>query len=623
MPMVPRRTPYAQRLCFSVAALLVGWGMVLASPAAHAEETKPQHALAMHGAPKYGPNFDHFAYVNPNAPKGGELKLAAMGSYDTLNGFTIKGTPPAGIGMLYDTLLTSAADEAFSEYGLLAETVSMPADRSSVSFTLRAEARFHDGKPVTPEDVIWSFQTLKEKGTPFYAFYYANVKAVTKTGPRQVTFTFDGSDNRELPLILGQMPVLPKHYWQGRDFSASTLEPPVSSGPYRIKSIDAGRSITYERVPSWWAKDLAVSKGFYNFDSIRYDYYRDTTVALEAFKAGAYDVRPENVSKLWATGYDVPAVKDGKIRKLELPHNMPSGMQGFAYNLRRPLFQDDRVRQALALAFDFEWSNQNLFYGQYARTVSYFDNSELAATGLPSKAELALLEPFRKDLPPEVFTTVYQPPSTAGEGGLRNNLRQAMELLKQAGWTVQNGTLTNAKGEPFRFEILLSDPTWERIALPFAQNLKRLGVEASVRTVDSAQYQNRMDGFDYDMTVEVWGQSLSPGNEQRDFWGCEAAKKNGSRNTTGICSPAIDSLVNRIIQAKDRDSLITASRALDRVLLWSHQVIPHWHISSTRMALWNRFGMPAVVPMQGVQMMTWWSDPKGLPADFQPKPEQP
>ncbi|MFC7453534.1 extracellular solute-binding protein [Insolitispirillum peregrinum] len=581
----------------------------------------PRHALTLHGSPKYGPDFKHFAYVNPDAPKGGELKLAAMGSYDTFNSFTIKGTPPAGIGMVYETLLTPAADEAFTEYGLLAESVTLAPDNTAVTFTLRPQAKFSDGKPVTPEDVIWSFNTLKEKGRPFYAFYYGDVKEVSKTGPRQVTFTFKDGSNRELPLTLGEMPILPKHFWDGKDFSASTLEPPVGSGPYRLKSFEAGRHVVYERVADWWAKDLPVTRGLYNFDTIRYDYYRDTTVALEAFKAGAYDVRPENVAKLWATGYDFPAVKDGKVLKLDVPHKMPSGMQGFAYNLRRPLFQDDRVRQALALAFDFEWSNQNLFYGQYLRTVSYFDNSELAATGLPGKDELALLEPLRKDLPPDVFTAVYQPPSTAGDNGLRVNLRQAMELLKAAGWSVKDGVLTNAQGQPFRFEILLSDPTWERIALPFAQNLKRLGIEASVRTVDSAQYQTRMDTFDYDMTVEVWGQSLSPGNEQRDFWGCTAAKQDGSRNTTGICSPAIDALIEKVVQAKDRNELITATRALDRVLLWSHQVIPHWHISSSRVALWNRFGMPAVSPMQGMQLMAWWTDPKGLPTGFQPKAE--
>ncbi|SIS60060.1 extracellular solute-binding protein [Insolitispirillum peregrinum] len=581
----------------------------------------PRHALTLHGSPKYGPDFKHFAYVNPDAPKGGELKLAAMGSYDTFNSFTIKGTPPAGIGMVYETLLTPAADEAFTEYGLLAESVTLAPDNTAVTFTLRPQAKFSDGKPVTPEDVIWSFNTLKEKGRPFYAFYYGDVKEVSKSGPRQVTFTFKDGSNRELPLTLGEMPILPKHFWDGKDFSASTLEPPVGSGPYRLKSFEAGRYVVYERVADWWAKDLPVTRGLYNFDTIRYDYYRDTTVALEAFKAGAYDVRPENVAKLWATGYDFPAVKDGKVLKLDVPHKMPSGMQGFAYNLRRPLFQDDRVRQALALAFDFEWSNQNLFYGQYLRTVSYFDNSELAATGLPGKDELALLEPLRKDLPPDVFTTVYQPPSTAGDNGLRVNLRQAMELLKAAGWSVKDGVLTNAQGQPFRFEILLSDPTWERIALPFAQNLKRLGIEASVRTVDSAQYQSRMDTFDYDMTVEIWGQSLSPGNEQRDFWGCAAAKQDGSRNTTGICSPAIDALIEKVVQAKDRNELITATRALDRVLLWSHQVIPHWHISSSRVALWNRFGMPAVSPMQGMQLMAWWADPKGLPVGFQPKAE--
>lgn len=600
-------------------ALRLGLAAGVASGAvgtvAWAADPQPVHALAMHGQPKYPATFDHFDYVNPAAPKGGELRLAAIGSFDSTNSFIVKGQPPAGIGLIYDTLLTSAADEPFSEYGLLAETVEVPEDRSWIIFTLRKQARFHDGSPVTADDVLWTYQTLKEKGSPSYRFYYANVAKAEKLSPLRVKFTFDGTPNRELPLILGQMPVLPKAFWKGREFDQTTLDIPLGSGPYQVKALEAGRSIVYQRVKDWWAKDLPVVKGLYNFDSLRYDYYRDTTVALEAFKANAYDLRMENVSKLWATGYDFPARSEGKVVLKSFPHQLPSGMQGFAFNLRRPLFQDPRVRQALAYAFDFEWSNQNLFYNQYVRTRSYFDNSPLAAQGLPSADELALLEPLRAQVPPEVFTTAYQPPMTEGDNGQRENLKKAMALLKQAGWEVKEGVLTNKDGQPFRFEILLSDATWERISLPFAQNLKRLGIEASVRTVDSAQYQNRSDSFDFDMTVEVWGQSLSPGNEQRDYWGCDAAKTTGSRNTTGVCSPAIETLVQAIVSARTPQELQTATRALDRVLQWSHLVIPHWHISASRLAFWNHFGMPSVTPMQGMNIFGWWFDANGIAPD--------
>ncbi len=604
--------------------------MVALSPLAMAQQAMaadapPSHGIAMHGDLKYPATFTHFDYVNPDAPKGGTVKFAAIGTFDSLNPYIFQGTAPSGISLLFDTLMVSADDEAFTEYGLIAESVEVPEDRSWVAFTLRPEARFHDGTPVTVEDVIWSLETLKTKGAPFYGYYYANVKKAEKTGPRTVRFTFDGSSNRELPLILGQLPVLPKHGWvkDGKevDFSAVSLDIPIGSGPYKVADFEAGRHITYQRDPSWWAKDLPVARGLYNFDQIRYDFYRDSTVALEAFKAGAYDIRPENVAKLWATAYDFPAVSEGKVRAIAFPHHMPSGMQGFAFNLRRAPFDDPRVRQALTYAFDFEWSNQNLFYGQYNRTTSYFDNSELAASGTPSAAELALLEPFRADLPPQVFGPTYQPPSTDGKGGLRANLRQAMALLKDAGYTVKDGVLVNKAGQPFNFEVLLGQPTFERVVLPYVQNLKRLGITATVRTVDSAQYQSRVDAFDFDMIVAVWGQSLSPGNEQREFWGCDAAKRQGSRNVTGVCSPAIDALVDTVITAHSRDDLITATRALDRVLQWSHLVIPHWHISSTRVAFWNRFGMPDVVPMQGVNLFSWWNDPKGIPATFEPRSE--
>lgn len=588
-------------------------------------QVRPAHAIAMHGKPKYGPAFTHFDYVNPDAPKGGTLKQHAIGSFDSLHPWIVKGTPPVGIGLVYDTLLTSSADEAFTEYGLIAESVEVPDDRSWVVFTLREEARFHDGHPITADDVIWTFNSLREKGDPFYRFYYANVAAVEKLGPLRVKFSFDGAVNRELPLIIGQMPVLPKHYWADRDFTQATLEPPLSSGPYRVARWEPGRFVEYERVADYWGKDLPVNVGKYNFGTIRYDYYRDTTVALEAFKAGAYDLRVENVSKLWATGYEVPALARGEMVKREFEHDMPSGMQGFAYNLRNPLFSDPRVRRALAYAFDFEWTNKTLFYGQYARTRSYFDNSELASRGLPSDGQRELLEPLKDDVPGEVFTEVYTPPAVVDRDDLRDNLKTALGLLREAGWRVEDGVLMK-DGRPFQFEILLSSPTWERITLPFAQNLRRLGIEATVRTVDSAQFENRVESFDFDMIVAVWGQSLSPGNEQREFWGCRAAETPGSRNYTGICSPAVEALIDLIVQAPDRDALITRTRALDRVLLWNHLVIPHWHTPYTRVAYWDKFGLPPEVPMQGVQILTWWIDPDRAGRvervqDSQPRPD--
>lgn len=590
-----------------LAALALSASPLATSPPAVAGEGRTVHGLAMHGEAKYPKDFKHFAYVNPQAPKGGEVRLHAIGSFDSLNPFIVKGQAPAGGGLPYETLLQGSADEAFTEYGLIAESITVPDDRSWVEFALRPQARWHDGKPIMPEDVIFSFQILKQKGAPFYRLYYASVEAVEQTGPRSVKFTFQPGDNRELPLILGQLPVLPKHYWQGREFDQTTLEPPLGSGPYKVKAFEPGRFITYERVKDYWGADLPVNVGTNNFDILRYDYYRDSTVALEAFKAGQYDWRAENEAKKWSTGYDFPAVQSGQVKKENIDNDRPTGMQAFAFNIRRPLFQDARVRQALAYAFDFEWTNQNLFYGQYQRTESYFSNSELASSGLPSPAELAILKPLADRIPADVFTTAYHPPRTDGSGNIRPGLRTAMDLLKQAGWTVENGRLSK-DGKPFEFEILLNAPSFERIALPFVQNLERLGIKASVRTVDTAQYKNREDGKDFDMIVDVWGQSLSPGNEQREFWGSGAADEQGSRNTIGIRNPAIDTLVDLVIAAPDREALVTRARALDRVLLWNHYVIPHWHIGYDRIVYWDKFGRPEATPTQGVQFMSWWID---------------
>ena len=596
-------TRFRLPLCLAVmlAVVMPSW--------VHAQDVAPAHGVAMHGDLKYGPDFEHFDYVNPNAPKGGTVTFASIGTFDTLNPFIIKGTKADGLGFLYETLTVQSEDEPFSEYGLLAESIEMPEDRSWVAFTLRPEARWHDGKPVTVEDVIFSFNTLKEKGLPFYRAYYRNVVQAEAAGERRVKFTFEETTNRELPLILGQLPILPKHYYEDVEFDKTTLQPPLGSGPYRIKSLEPGRRIVYERVKDYWGADLSVSRGFYNFDEIRYEYYRDANVALEAFKAGGYDVRVENTSKFWATAYTGPMFDAGWIQKEEIPHELGTGMQGFVYNTRRPLFQDPRVRQALAYAFDFEWTNRTIMYGQYDRTESYFSNTELAAEGLPSEAELELLEPFREQLPEEVFTAEYQAPSTEDEGGIRQNLRTALGLLREAGWRVEGGKLVNAEGQPFRFEILLNGPSFERHTLPFIKNLERLGIEATVRAIDPAQYQNRLDEFDFDMVVGTFGQSLSPGNEQREYWGSEAADIPGSRNIIGIEDPVVDHLIDKIIEAPTREDLVTATRALDRVLLWSHYVIPHWHSRIFRVAYWNKFDRPETTPPYGLPLFSWWVDP--------------
>lgn len=588
-------------------------GLLLAFQAS-ADENNPiysGHGIAMHGGLKYPADFKHFDYVNPNAPKGGEVRLAARGGFDSFNPYIVRGRAASGVGFIYETLMTSSADEAFSEYGLLAESIETPKDRSWVAFTLRGDAKWHDGKPVTTDDVIWTFTTLKEKGTPFFRFYYANVETPVVVGERKIKFNFSGGTNRELPLIVGQLPVLPKHYWETRDFTAATLDPPLGSGPYKIKSFEANRNVVYERVKDYWGKDHPTQKGYWNFDQIRYDYYRDSTVSIEAFKSGEFDYQSENSSKAWATAYDIPAVKNGELIKRTVDHNRVAGMQGFVFNQRREMFQDRSVREALAYAFDFEWSNKALFYGQYVRTRSFFDNSELTAKGVPTGAVLKILEPYRDQLPAELFTTPYEPPVTDGSGNARNNLRTAFKLLKSAGWVVDKDTkkLTNQKTKKaMEFEILLVSPLFERIALPFTKNLKRLGVEVSVRVVDSAQYQERLNNFDFDMIVGSWGQSLSPGNEQRDFWGTDAADRQGSRNYAGLKNPAIDALVDLVITAPDRDSLVQHVQALDYALQWQHLVIPNWHIPYDRLVYWNRFGSPDVTPASGAQFLSWWID---------------
>ena len=605
-------------LCWGLCALSFLW---VSSVAAN-EELPLRHALAMNGEPKYSADFTHFEYANPNAPKGGQLHQSVIGTYDSFHPFIPKGVGAEDIGLIYETLMTSSQDEPFTEYGLLAAHVQMPEDRSFVIFHLHPDAKFHDGVSVKPADVIFTFNSLLEKGDPFYKKYYKDVQSVTDLGEGRVRFDFGDSTNQELPLIVGQLPVLPQHYWENRDFGESTLEPPLGSGPYRIAEFEAGKTITYERVPDYWGKDRPTQRGHYNFDRIRYDYYRDSTVALEAFNAGEYNFRQENTSKDWATMYNGPKYEQQLIIKEEIHHELPRGMQGFAYNLRRPIFQDARVREALGYAFDFEWSNQNLFYGQYRRSTSYYTNSEMASSGLPSEAELKYLEPLKDQLPPEVFTTEFKVPVSDGSGNLRSQLRQAGALLSAAGWQVDANSRkrVNNAGESFSFEILLVSPAFERIVLPFKKNLERLGIDMSVRVVDPSQYVNRLRSFDFDMVVTVIGQSLSPGNEQREFWHSESADLEGSRNLMGIRNPAVDQLVESLIAAPNRQELITRTKALDRALLWNHYLIPHWHINYFRVGYWNRFSRPAITPKYGLGLLTWWEDPtKAAKVDSQNK----
>jgi len=583
---------------------------------ARAQANEWRHGLSLFGDLKYPAGFEKFDYVNVDAPKGGRARLFSVGTFDSLNPFTFKGNATGLIGLTIDNLMTTSMDEASSEYGLIAESVKMPEDFSSVTFKLRAEARFHDGSPVTPEDVVWSMVELK-KSHPRYNFYYKNVVSGEKTGDQEVTFKFSESGNRELPQIVGQLPVLSKAWWTGkndkgetRNLNETTLEAPLGNGAYKVASVKPGRSITLKRNDDYWGKDLPVNRGQNNFDEIFTIYYRDSTVALEAFKGDEYDFRVENSSKDWATAYDFPAVKRGDVITEEITLKNSQGMQSFAINTRRGKFADARVRKALNLAFDFEWANENLFFGQYKRTSSFFSNSELAATGKPGAAELAILEPLKDKLPPEVFTSEYTNPVYGSQKNKRSNLRSAAKLLQEAGWTVDaKRVLRNAKGEAFSIEFLLVSPLFERIVLPYVQHLNLLGIQTRVRTVDDSQYTRRVQTFDFDIVVGSWGQSLSPGNEQRDFWGSVSADRNGSRNLVGIKDEAIDQLIDKVIFAKDRGELVAATRALDRTLLWNHFVVPMWHIPYQRVAYWNRFGKPDVQPDHSLGFPSiWWFD---------------
>ena len=601
------------------AGLLAGLMLLPLVPDAKAGDAgaaKKRHAVSLIGEPKLPADFTHFEWANPDAPKGGALRLTAIGTFDSLNPFTIKGQPAAGLGNVFDTLLFNSPDEPSAEYGLLAEWISYPDDFGSATFGLRAEAKFHDGKPVTPEDVIFSFTEMK-KNDPRIAFYYQNVVKVEKTGDREVTFTFDKTGNRELPQIVGQLNIVPKHFYEGkdakgetRDLGKSSLEPPMGSGAYKIKTVDAGRRIVYERVQDWWAKDLAVARGLNNFDEISYIYFKDRTPAFESFKSGDVDYWPESSAGAWATQYEFDAAKKGLVKKEALPHKRVAPMQAFAFNLRRKQFEDIRVRRAFALAFNFEALNKSIFYGQYVRAQSFFGNSKLAATGLPEGRELEILNEVKADLPPEVFTTPWKSPVHGSDEEFRNNMRAASKLLDEAGWKVSGGQRKDASGQLLKAEILLVQPDFERIVLPYIENLKKLGVAASVRVVDSSQYERREKSRDFDLIVDGFGQSHSPGNEQRDFWGSASADREGSRNTIGIKNKAIDALIDKVVFANGREELVAATRALDRALLWNFYLVPQWYYPYDRVAIWDIYGRPDTLPSQNpAYVNAWWIDP--------------
>ena len=575
---------------------------------ATAQETA--HGLSLFGDLKYGPEFVHFDYVEPNAPKGGTLHLATVGTFSTLNPFTLKGVSAAGAGFPFESLLEGAADEPDAAYGLIAAEVALAPDRRSVRFLLRPEARWHDSTPVTAADVAFSFEILTTEGAPSFATQLAGVDRVETVGDREVAFHLVDPDNRKLPLIVGGMPIVSEAYFRGRSFGETTFEPPLGSGPYRVGKVDAGRSIGFERVADYWGAALPVMTGRYNFDTIFIDYYRDRTVLVEALKAGEYDFHEEFTSKVWATQYDIPAVEEGWLIKDVLDDNTPSGVQAFFINTRLPKFQDRRVREALSYVFDFEWLNKNQFFGIYDRMASYFENSDLAARGLPSQAELAILEPHRGAVPEEVFTTEFVPPSTDGSGNNRRNLRSARALLKEAGWITRDGALVNeATGEPMTIEFLYFEPTFERIYAVFARRLERLGVGVTLRLVDSVSYEERMKSHDFEITTLRFVFNLSPGAELNANFATATADQVGSSNAAGIKDPVVDALIAEVVGATDRATLVAAARALDRVLLWGHYMIPQWYKGAHHLVYWDKFGRPALKPRYARGVIdTWWVD---------------
>ncbi len=568
----------------------------------------PSHCLTLYGACKYPAGFSHFEYVNPTAPKRGTVKLAETGTFDSLNPFILKGVKAPGISMLFESLMTSSFDEPQSMYGLLAEAVEVAPDRSYADFTLRSAAKWHDGSAVTADDVLFSFDTLKNKGDPTFKILYATISSVEKLDTRRVRFRFTDKENRELPLIAAQMPILSKAYYATRDFEKTTLEAPMGSGPYLVESVEQGRHIIYRRNENYWGKELSVNRGQHNFDRMRIDMYRDENVALEALKAGAYDFRREYIARNWATAYDAPAVRDGRIIKREIPDMTPQGMQAFIFNTRHSKFADRKVREAIALTLDYEWTNKTIFYGAYKRNGSYFENTQFQAKGIPEGAELALLKPFEKELPAELFSQEFKIPTTDGSGNARSNLLRAQALLDAAGFAIKDGKRIDKNGEQLNVEFMLRQPTMERVIAPMRKNLERLGISSSIRSVDDAQYQKRIDNSEFDI-VSIWINRglFYPGSEQMALWHSSQATVKGGNNLAGAQDKAIDHILAALMSAKDEASLVAAGRALDRALLWNHFIIPNWHSGSFRVAYWDKFGIPAVYPKYNIGFpQTWW-----------------
>jgi microcin C transport system substrate-binding protein len=585
--------------------LLLADYCLLLSPAQAAS-----HAIAMYGDVKYPANFKHFDYVNPNAPKRGTLVMPEIGTFDSLNPYILKGTSAEGLGLTTDTLMTPALDETSTNYGLVAQSADVSPNNDWVVFNINPAAKFNDGSAITADDVIYTFGLLMEKGHPIYKLYYGDVGTPIKLGALSVKFPIKNPANRELKIILGQLPVLSKAYYEKHDFTKTTLQPPLSSGPYVIEKVDQGRSITYKRNPKYWAANLPVNIGRYNFDKVRYEYYRDPNVAIQAFKAGAVDLRYENIAKNWANAYNIPQIKNGKIIKEKIKHEIPQGMQSFVFNLRKDKFDNVDVRKAIGMALDFEWMNKNLFFDSYTRSESFFSNSIYAAKGAPSGKELELLKPYQLDLPEEVFNKQFELPKSDGSGFIRNRLLEAKELLKGAGWIIKNGKLKNYKDDVFTIEVLnLQGSSFERVFPSFEANLKLLGIDTKIVSVDPSSYKKRVDDFDFDMMVSSFGASLNPGNELVDYWDSKSADIKGSRNIIGVKNPIIDELVKKIINAKDKETLIATTRALDRVLMNSYYVIPQWHIPYFRILYWNKFARPEVLPKYDSQfgLWTWWA----------------
>jgi microcin C transport system substrate-binding protein len=587
----------------------LGFSVAFGAPLA----AEPKHGLSIFGELKYAPDFKHFDYVNPDAPKGGkasQIGPAGITTFDSFNAFILKGDAAQGMELTYDSLMARALDEPDAVYGLVAETVDVAPDGMSVTFKLRPEAKFADGSPLTAADVVFSFETIKAKGHPRLAFPLRDVKTAEALDPHTVRYTFEGTLIRDLPVTVATLPILSKAYYTANDFDKTSLEAPLGSGPYKVGGYKAGTYVSYVRRPDYWGKDLPVNVGQHNFDEVRYEYYRDRTLELEGLLAGNIDFREEFTSKDWATGYDRQPVKDGRVKLLTIPDERPSGAQGFFINTRRDKFKDVRVRKALELAMDFEWMNKNLFFGLYTRTASYFENSDLKAVGPPSAEELVLLEPFRDKLPPEVFGEPVSPPVTDGSGNNRTQLREALKLLSEAGWTQQgSGGLRNAKGEPLTVELLVDSPSFERIASPYVKTLRSIGIDAWVRMVDDAQYERRTKDFDFDLTTQRYALQTTPGVELKTFWGSQAAATNGSFNLAGIADPVLDQLIDKIVAAKSRAELVTATRAADRVLRAGYYWVPQWYKGAHNLAFWDKFGWPAVKPKyERGALDTWWFD---------------